>query len=90
MQLEMVMPINDRLKELRAAAGLTQQQLAVAAGLSVSAVTQIEAGKIPDPRVGTLRKLARALGVTLDDLAPDEEPLAEEPKKGRGRKGKGV
>jgi hypothetical protein len=28
-----------------------------------------EAGKLPEPRLVTLRKLARALGVTLDKFA---------------------
>jgi transcriptional regulator with XRE-family HTH domain len=76
------MPIKDRLRELRTAAGLTQQALAVKAGLSVSAVVHIEAGRIPDPRVSTLRAIARALGVGLDDLAADEgsgETAAPEP-----------
>jgi transcriptional regulator with XRE-family HTH domain len=44
-------------------------QLAVRAGLSLSVVSQIEQGSIPDPRVSTLLKLAAALGVTLDELA---------------------
>jgi transcriptional regulator with XRE-family HTH domain len=90
-----MMPIKDRLKELRKAAGLTQQGLAMKAGLSISAVVQIELGKIPDPRVSTLRSLARALGVTLDALAGEEEdeageppPPAEPPKRGRPKKGK--
>ncbi len=86
-----LMPIKDRVKELRTAAGLTQQALATAAGLSVSAVVQIESGKIPDPRVSTLRALAKALGVGLDELAGEEDapPPADQagPKKPRRKKG---
>lgn len=91
------MPIKDRVKELRAAAGLTQQGLAMKSGLSISAVVQIESGKIPDPRMSTLRALAKALGVGLDELAgqaePDEgqpvaDPPAEEPPAPKKRKGK--
>jgi transcriptional regulator with XRE-family HTH domain len=67
-----LMAIKDRLRELRTAAGLTQQQLAVKAGLSMSAVAHLEGGRIPDPRVSTLLALAKALGVTLDQLAGDE------------------
>jgi transcriptional regulator with XRE-family HTH domain len=91
------MPIKDRLKRLRKAAEMTQQALASAAGLSISVVVQIESGKIPDPRVSTLRALAKALGVGLLDLAGEnddegEAPPAgqdevEQPKKGK-RKGK--
>ena len=45
-----------------------------------SADIAIEAGRIPDPRVSTLRALARALGVPMDELAGEEdEPAPEEP-----------
>ena len=71
------MPIADKLKQLRADAGLTQMQLAVKAGLSMSVISSIEQGSIPDPRVSTLHALAKALGVPLDALAPDDEPPAE-------------
>jgi transcriptional regulator with XRE-family HTH domain len=83
------MPIAEKLKQLRADAGLTQMQLAVKAGLSLSVVSQIEQGSIPDPRVSTLHALAKALGAPLDALAPDDEPPAEPepPKRGRGKKG---
>jgi transcriptional regulator with XRE-family HTH domain len=85
--LELLMPLKDRLRELRKAAGLTQQALAVRAGLSVSNVVHIEAGRIPDPRVSTVKAIADALGCKVDDLlaegpgAPPEPP----PKKGRKR-----
>jgi transcriptional regulator with XRE-family HTH domain len=75
MVLSVMAEVGENLKRLRAAAGLTQQQLAVAAGLSVSVVAHIERGHIPDPRASTLRALARSLGCTLDDLAGDEPPL---------------
>jgi transcriptional regulator with XRE-family HTH domain len=84
------MPIKNRIRELRTAAGLTQQGLAFEAGVSVSAVVQLEAGRIPNPRVNTLRALAGALGCTLDELAgPREgEPPAEKPPRRKGRKSK--
>jgi transcriptional regulator with XRE-family HTH domain len=85
--LELLMPIKDRVRQLRKAAGLTQQTLAVKAGLSMSAVVQIESGRIPDPRVSTLKALAVALGVSLDELAFDERE--ERPAKGKRRKPKG-
>lgn len=90
-----LMPLRDRLRRLRTAAGLTQQQLAVKAGLSVSVVVHLEGGRIPDPRMSTLKALAKALGVGLDELAggggeqseggcapPEEPPPAQ---KGRKR-----
>lgn len=82
--LELLMPIGDRLKELRKASGLTQQALATAAGLSMSLVIHLEAGRITDPRASTLRALAKALGTTVDGLLADG--VEEQPKK-RKRKG---
>lgn len=65
--------IKDRLRELRTAAGKTQQELATAAGLSWSVIAQIEQGKTPNPRLDTLQALARALGVTVSRLIGEEE-----------------
>jgi transcriptional regulator with XRE-family HTH domain len=56
------------LKRLREAAGLSQQDLAVGAGLSVSVVSQIEQGKKADPRMTTVLALADALGVDIRKL----------------------
>ncbi len=50
---------------------LTQEQLAEAAGISQGYLSEIESGKkVGD--VGTLRAIAAALGVSLDDITPDE------------------
>jgi transcriptional regulator with XRE-family HTH domain len=61
-----------RLRQLRTAAGLTQMNLAAKARVNVSIVSQIEQGTTTDPRVSTMRRLARALGVSLDELAGPE------------------
>jgi len=63
-----LMPIAQRLKALREVAGMSQQALAVSAGLSVSLVSQIERGSRVDPRMSTIAALATALGVSLDEL----------------------
>jgi transcriptional regulator with XRE-family HTH domain len=55
--------ITRRLKKLRAAAGLTQQELAVKAGLSIAVVCQVEQGRKADPLVSTVQALAAGLGV---------------------------
>ncbi len=64
-----------RLRELRLRAGLTQQAIAQAAGLSVSTVGRLEQGGNPTPE--TVTALARALGVPVGAFDPpaDEEPL---------------
>jgi transcriptional regulator with XRE-family HTH domain len=66
--------ISGRLRDLREAAGLSQQEVAMRADLSLSLVAKLEQGKKADPRASTLIALARALGIKpgaiLDDLAP--------------------
>jgi transcriptional regulator with XRE-family HTH domain len=62
-----------RVKQLRNSAGMSQQALAVAAGLSISVVTQLEQGTKADPRISTAAALAAALGVTVDVLLASDE-----------------
>ena len=59
----------ERLRRLRARAGMSQQALANVCGLSWSIIACIEQGKSADPKLSTLRKLAEALEVSLDELA---------------------
>ncbi len=67
-----------RLKFLREGAGLSQQDVAMKADLSLSLVAKMEQGKKADPRASTLLALAGALGVPpgrlLDDLFPPAPP----------------
>jgi transcriptional regulator with XRE-family HTH domain len=79
-----------RVKELREARGLSQQALAVAAGLSVSMVSLIEQGQREDPRVSTVQALADALGVSLDVLLgkPAPEPSGEKATTKKDTKGR--
>jgi transcriptional regulator with XRE-family HTH domain len=64
-----------RLHALRTAAGLTQQQVASAAGNAMhrSAIAKIEAGD-RSVSVGEAVQLARALGVDLAELVTDPAP----------------
>jgi Ca-activated chloride channel family protein len=50
------------LKDLRAAAGLSQNELANASGVSIEAIKKIESGKVERPHPATLRLLAAVLG----------------------------
>jgi transcriptional regulator with XRE-family HTH domain len=72
-----------RLKALRNAARMSQQELATRAGLSMSMVAQLEQGTKTDPRVSTLVALAKALGVDLNTLAGFDEPPLAPPKRGK-------
>ncbi len=59
---------SDRVRELRMENHLTQQELAVAADLSLGQVNRIEGGKIERPQFRTVRALARVFGVEPDEL----------------------
>lgn len=53
------------LRELRDKRGLTQVEVAFAGGLEQTTISQLEMGKIADPRASTLQKLAAVYGVKL-------------------------
>src|SRR5215208_6719250 len=66
------MSIGSRVKQARKLAGITQEELAREADLSLPAVARLERDGITDPHFSTLAKLARALGVTVSTLAGEE------------------
>lgn len=59
----------EELKRLRLLAGLTQAQLAELAGMSETALNQLETGRTAEARISTVRKLAGALDVDITDIA---------------------
>jgi transcriptional regulator with XRE-family HTH domain len=65
--------LGERIATLREEQALTQADLAERARISPSTLSQIESGKVPRPHVGTVRKIARALGVEPQDLRRAEE-----------------
>lgn len=56
------------IQKARQQAGLTQQQLCTAAGLSYSTLAKIERGAIRTPSVFTVHQIARVLGISMDGL----------------------
>jgi transcriptional regulator with XRE-family HTH domain len=56
------------LRTHRQAAGLSMRQLARATGLSVSVISKLEAGSLPNPLPETLKPIARVLGLHMSDL----------------------
>ncbi|MFE7129535.1 ATP-binding protein [Streptomyces sp. NPDC057638] len=56
-----------RLRALRLHAGLSQEQLAHAAGVSPRALTYLEQGHTQSPQRRTIQALARALGLDVDE-----------------------
>ncbi len=65
--MQTVVYVGDRIKTLRIRRALTQEELADKAGLSKNAVNRLELNKA-EPRMSTLRKLAKALDVEPAEL----------------------
>jgi len=61
------------LRSNRERLGFSVRDLAVEAGIHYVSLVRLENGKF-DPRLSTLRKLAKALGVTVCDLIDDQPP----------------
>ena len=59
------------LKAIRQAQGISLRKLGEQAGVSYVAIARIEAG-IYDPRLSTLRKVARVLKVTVAQVIGDQ------------------
>ncbi len=71
--------IGDRIRELRAAQGMSQAELAERVGLTDEAVSRAERG-VTLPTVRTLGSIARALGVGLAELAEGGAPAGSPPR----------
>lgn len=68
------MEIGKRIRDARKAAGLTQEEVARRAGMSLKGMGDIERGDIPDPHYSSLSKIARALGVSIGALMEEPAP----------------
>jgi DNA-binding XRE family transcriptional regulator len=65
--LEVIMKLSMRIKQLRKRREMTQEALARSARVSLAYIGRLETGH-HDPKLSTLRKLAKALGVPVADL----------------------
>lgn len=61
-----------KIKDARIAKGMSQVELARASGVSRATIIGLESGEITNSKLDTLRKLADALGLTMDALFFDE------------------
>lgn len=61
-------PTARNMKALRAKLDISQDRLAKLADISLHTITKIETGDTPNPTVDTMKRIADALGVTIDDL----------------------
>lgn len=62
------MALKDNLKRIRKAKGITQRELATETGLSFSMISKLESGEQSNPSLETVKKIAQALGVPVDQL----------------------
>jgi transcriptional regulator with XRE-family HTH domain len=57
-----------RIRELRERKKLSQERLARLADVSLNTIVKIESGESRHPTIQTMAGIAKALGISLDDL----------------------
>lgn len=65
------MALADKVKELRRKLGWKQVTLAKESGIPQATISRIESGRTTQPKMGQLRKIADALGISIDYLSGD-------------------
>ena len=63
--------IGSNLKRLRKKKKLSQEKLARLADISLNTLTKIESGFAKAPTIQTVIKLAKALGISIDELVKE-------------------
>jgi transcriptional regulator with XRE-family HTH domain len=69
------MTLGPRVRERRTELGLSQEQLAHRAGISLNALHRLEIGQSTDPHFSTIAGLAHALGTSVDALTGEVESV---------------
>lgn len=59
------------IKKFRDKKGISQDKLSKLAGVTLHTITKIESGATADPRIETIKNIAQALDVKVDDLIKD-------------------
>ena len=60
--------ISENIKKRRTKLGLSQENFAQKSGVKYTTLTKIETGVIKKPSVVLVAKIAKALGVSIEDL----------------------
>lgn len=60
--------LSKNIKKLREVKGLSQEKLARLADVANNTLIKMETGENKNPTLETLKKVAKALGVSVDDL----------------------
>ena len=64
--------ISQNVRRIRKAKELSQDRLAKLAGITLTTLVKIESGANDNPTLKTLKKIANALEVPVNDLLEDE------------------
>jgi transcriptional regulator with XRE-family HTH domain len=65
--------LGSRIRGMRLLAGMTLRELATAAGVTESFLSQVERG-VASPSIASVRRIARGLGHSIADLFAEDEP----------------
>jgi len=65
--------LSENIKKIRKKKGISQDRLAKLADVTHTTLVKIESGVNDNPTIKTLKKIAGALGVTLDRLIEDHK-----------------
>ena len=71
----------EKIEEYKRKLGLTSAELAAKSGVPKGTLDKILSGATKDPKLETLKAIARVLGLTLDDFddyKPEEKSVSEE------------
>lgn len=60
--------IGENFKKYRTKAGLSQEEFAQKAGVKYTTLTKLESGVIKKPSVIVMSKIAKTLGISIEDL----------------------
>jgi transcriptional regulator with XRE-family HTH domain len=80
------MTVGERLREVLEGQGWSQQTLSKRSGVHYQQIYKLLHGETPDPRISTIKRLAKALGVSMDYLTGMDEEEEEEGEKQAKRK----
>ncbi len=58
----------EKINEYRKKVGISVEELSLKSGVPIGTLSKITAGITKDPKLETIRSIAYALGITLDDL----------------------
>lgn len=63
----------ENIRKIRKKRGLSQEKLARLADISNNTLVKIEMGMAKEPTITTVKKIAKALGVSIDELVAGEK-----------------